>query len=141
MGLPGFGVNFIAVIIAAFVSMIIGSLWYSHLLFGNVWAKLMGFGKKEMETAKKRGMAKLYLVNFVASIVMAYVLGYLIYFTNITLAFDGAVFGLLIWVGFFVPLLVGSSLWENRPVKLFFVNAFYWLVTLATMASLLAVWR
>jgi len=141
MGLPSFGVDFISVIVAAVASMVVGSLWYSPLMFGNIWAKLMGFDKKEINSAKKKGMAKLYIVNFVASILMAYVLGYLIYFSDINLVSDGVMFGLLIWVGFFVPLLIGSSLWENKPVKLFFINVFYWLVTLVAMSSILTVWR
>ena len=49
-------VNYLAVVVAAVVSIIIGSLWYSPLLFGNVWMRLQRFTKKDMDKAKQKGM-------------------------------------------------------------------------------------
>ena len=47
-------VNYLAVLVAAIVSMVIGGLWYSPLLFGNVWMKLSGITQKDVEKAKKK---------------------------------------------------------------------------------------
>jgi hypothetical protein len=51
-------INYLAVLVAALVSMVIGGLWYSPLLFGNIWMKLSGITQKDVEKAKKQGMMK-----------------------------------------------------------------------------------
>ena len=66
--------NYLAILVAAVAGMIVGALWYSPLLFGNVWMKLMGLGRKQLQAAKKKGMGKSYFLSFVALLVMAYVI-------------------------------------------------------------------
>ena len=141
MGLPGIDVNLLAVLVAAIASIIIGSLWYSPLLFGNTWIKLMGFSKRDMEKAKQKGMAGSYFVTLIASIVMGYVMAYLIYFMSVAIVIDGIMLGVLAWLGFIVPLLIGNVLWDGKPMKLFFIHAFYWLVNVIVMSAILTAWK
>ena len=49
-------VNYMTVLAAAVASMAVGLLWYSPLLFGKPWMKLMGLtDKKTCQRQKKRG--------------------------------------------------------------------------------------
>jgi hypothetical protein len=41
-------VNYLAVLLAAAATMIIGFLWYSPILFGNVWMKQIGLKAEDM---------------------------------------------------------------------------------------------
>jgi hypothetical protein len=55
--------------------------------------------------------------------------------------FIAAHFGLLLWIGFPVVLLVGSILWENVPVKVAAIHAGDWLVKLLVIPIILSVWH
>ena len=129
-------VNLIAVLGAAVAAMVIGSLWYGPL-FGRHWMRLMGFSKKDMQNAKQKGIGKLYLINFLAGIVTAYVLAVLVEGATISAAL---MTGFWIWLGFFAAVMVGTILWEGKPLSLYFLNVFYWLVNVEAMAVILSIW-
>ncbi|MBT4384837.1 DUF1761 domain-containing protein [Candidatus Peregrinibacteria bacterium] len=129
-------VNYIAVILSAVAAMIIGSIWYSPLVFGKAWMKLAGVKEPKKDEANKQ-MLKGMGLGLVTMLVMAYVLAR---FMDIMVVVDsnGALeMSLWLWLGFMLPLTLGSFLWEGKDVKLSFLNAAYWLVTLEVMALIL----
>jgi hypothetical protein len=129
-------INLLAVLGAAVAAMVIGSLWYGPL-FGSYWIRLMKFTKKDMDKAKKKGMAKYYLINFLAAIVTSYVLSVLVQGGNVPAAL---ITGFFIWIGFFAAVMVGTVIWEGRPLKLYLINVAYWLVNVEAMSVILALW-
>ena len=58
MVLPTVDVSWVAVIVVAIISFVIGMLWYSPLLFGKQWMKLSDIGDKKMKEMKKKGMER-----------------------------------------------------------------------------------
>ncbi len=130
-------VNYIAVLLASIASMIVGSLWYSPLLFGNLWTKLQGFTKRDIEKVKNKGMKKLYLISFISNLIMAYVLAYFIGSVGISGFFDGAIIGFMAWIGFVATIMINRVLWENKPVELYLLNILYHLVSLIIMGGIL----
>jgi hypothetical protein len=96
--------------------------------------------EKDLEEAKKKGVGKSYLAGFVGALVMSFVLAHFIDFVEVTSFLEGASTGAWIWLGFIVPVLLGSVLWENKPVKLYLINVAYWLVSLSAMGGILALW-
>ena len=42
-------INYVAVGVAAVVTIVIGALWYSPLLFGGLWAKAHGFSEERLK--------------------------------------------------------------------------------------------
>ena len=68
--MPQIDINFLAVLVATIVSMVLGALWYSPILFGKLWAKLSKFTEEDIEKAKKKGMTKNYILNFISLFVM-----------------------------------------------------------------------
>ena len=53
--MPQIHINYIAVIVAAVIAFAIGGLWYSPLLFANLWVKAHGYSEerlKEMQTKR-----------------------------------------------------------------------------------------
>ncbi|MDP3742402.1 MAG: DUF1761 domain-containing protein [Candidatus Micrarchaeota archaeon] len=133
-------VNYIAMLGAAIASMIIGFLWYGPL-FGKIWMDLSGFKKEDMGKMKTSAQTG-YVVQFIASIVMAFVLAILIpetrgiilessrFWNALGIAFIG-------WLGFIATTTLGSVLWEGKPVKLYLLNNAYHLVSLLVMAAIL----
>jgi len=51
------------------------------------------------------------------------------------------VVGVLVWIGFVVPLEVGELVWEKNPFKLFMIRVGNQLVGLSIAGIILAVWR
>jgi len=138
--LPNIDVNLGLVLWAGAAAMILGALWYSPLLFGNAWMEASGVTKQDIEKSKKKGMGKLYLVAFIATLVTSYVLAFLIKLANVTNVYDGVKIGLLLWLGMAVPIILGSVLWEGKAKGYFFINVFHYLVSVVLMSIILTRW-
>ncbi len=132
-------VNYLAVLAAAVASMVVGFLWYGPL-FGKMWMQLMNFDKKKIDEAKKKGMGKTYVLAYLAALVTSYVLALFVDYAKAKTIMDGAVLGFWVWIGFFATTQLGMVLWENKPMKLYLLNTLHYLVTLAVMGAILAVW-
>lgn len=115
-------------------------IWYSPLLFGKQWMRLIGMTKEQLERAKDRGMGKIYLVAFIATLVTSYLLSYFIDIVEAVSFSTGAQTGFWLWLGFIVPVLINSVLWEQKSFKLYVINVLHYLVTLSVMGGILAVW-
>lgn len=131
--------NMMAVIAAAVVNIVLGFLWYGPL-FGKEWMKLMGITEKMKKEGMKRPMGKTYAVMAVSALIMSYVLGNFVDYVGATTFGAGIMLGATLWIGFFATSMVGSVLWENKPVKLYMLNTLYYLVALSLMAGIQAVW-
>lgn len=124
--------------------MAVGFLWYG-VLFKKQWMDLMSITTESM-AGMKMSANKAYLLQFVASLVTACVLAR---FVNLGLLNDGATsaltvginVGFLAWLGFAAPITLGAVLWENKPWKLWFINASSYLVTLVLMGIIFGLWR
>lgn len=136
--MPQVTINYLTVLGAAIASMILGALWYGPL-FGKKWMAFMGWKPEEMQ-ARKKGAGKSYLMMFIGSLVMAYVLSHFVDYTEAESWQQGMQTGFWSWLGFMVPVMAGSVLWEGKPWGLYFLNASYQLVNLLVMGAILAVW-
>lgn len=136
---PVVEINYLAVLAAAVLNMAIGALWYGPV-FGRSWMSLTGLTESDIEKAKEKGMGRLYLAGFAGALVMSYVLAHIIDFAQATTLAGGAVGGIWIWLGFIAPVLLGTVLWEGKPVRLYLLNTAYYLVALTVMGIVLAVW-
>ena len=94
-----------------------------------------------MEKAKKKGMVKSYIIAFIGSLVMSYVLAHFVGYANAASFAEGMQTGFWAWLGFAAPLLLGSALWEGRPWKIYLINICYWLIVLLIAGGILAVWQ
>ena len=141
MVFTGFNLNYWAILVSAFINMVVGSVWYSPLIFGKSWMKLIGLDKKNLEKAKQKGMGKIYFIAFISSLIIAFVMSMLIMMLGINSFIIGAKLGLLIWLGFIATTFLGVVLWENKSVKLYLINVLYYLVVLLLIGGMLAVWQ
>jgi len=136
-------INYFAVLLCGVASMVLGFLWYGPL-FGKEWSKMVGMTAEKMAKAKD-SMGKTYGIMFVSSLIMAYVLDHFIWYAapgsiTVLIGVKTAVWG---WLG----LIATSSLsrWlfspDKKPMKLFFIDTGYYLVTLIAMGMILATLR
>lgn len=131
-------VNYLAIIVAGVVAMIIGAIWYSPGVFGKSWMKLTGMSTKDMDAMKKAGgMWKYYLAGLLSQLVMAYVLYMLFAMTGVAEMGEALKMAFWLWLGFIATVSLGSVLWERRPLKLYILNNAYNLVAILAMAAAL----
>ncbi len=129
-------VNYLAVLVAAIVSMAVGFVWYT-VLFGKPWTKLMGYTKESIEK-DKANMGKTYSISFVLALVTAYVLFHVMemseaYFGN-PMVTTGLMTAFWSWLGFVMPVQATDVLFGGRKSwKLFAINTGYQLAQLLAM--------
>ncbi len=133
-------VNYAAILVAAAASMALGFLWYSPILFGKSWMKLMGFTDKKTAEAKKKGMTKAYIVMTVGALVSAFVLAHFINFAAAYTPLDGALVGFWLGLGTIVPAALGDVLFGGKPLKLYLINVSHIVVGMMITGAILAVW-
>lgn len=140
--MPVVPINYLAVLVAAASSMITGFVWYGPL-FGKKWMAYMGWRPEESEQRKK-GATRGYIVMFIGSLLMAYILAHALIFAGTYLNSSGLSAGLMVgfwnWLGFVAPITIGTVLWEGKPWGLFFLNAGYQLLNMLVMGVILALW-
>lgn len=132
------GINYIAVLIAAVLAMVLGFVWYSKSMFGKQWMKLAGLLE---EDTKKGNMPVLFGTMFAGAIIEGYVLAYFIQYAGAYGLIDGIKVGLWAWLGFVVTTTLSNSMFEQRPLKLWYINAGYALVNLIIMGTVIALIR
>ena len=136
-----YSVNYLAVVVAAIVNMVIGYIWYSPMVFGKAWMGMMGKGGKDAYGAKKKSnMPMVFGVGYVATVVMAYVLAIFIRYTGASTPLTGAMTAFWAWLGFVATVTLGGVLWEGKPVQLYVLNAAHHLVGMLAMGAVLAAW-
>ncbi len=139
-------VNYLAVLASAVFMMVLGGLWYGPL-FGKKWIALMGFDQQKVADMQAQGMGamwKSYALMALGALIMSYVLAHGLIFGNAYLGTSGVSGGLQgafwYWLGFVVPVSMGSVLWEGKSWTLWTINAGYYLVGMLIIGSILSVW-
>ena len=136
-------INYLAVLIAAIVSVIIGMVWYSPVLFGKLWIKWSNFNtkmNKAQQAAHKKAAQKGMIISFFVSIITAYILAVILSLIGSTTGPAGAQIGLLVAVGFVATTSINSVLWENKSAKVYILNNAHHLVSFAIMGAILGAW-
>ncbi len=133
--------NYVAVLVAGIISMIIGGFWYSPAGFGKTWVKLSGMTNKQLSHAKKKGMAWSYVFAFVAALLTNWVFAQVLTLSGATSVSIGMLVGFSLWLGFIATTLLSSLLWEQKPLRLYLINAGHYLLVFLINGALLSVWQ
>src|SRR5438445_12383201 len=93
--MPTANVNLLAVLVAAVLTIALGAVWYSPVLFAKQWMHAHGYTPEKVEEMKRRGVVRAYAVSFLCYLVMAYVVGLLVSYTQATGVVPGGGLGFL----------------------------------------------
>ncbi len=120
-------INYWALAGGTLFAFILGAVWYSPLMFGNLWAKINGadkYTKEELQKLEKE-MTKFYLLQLFLTILTMFVL-----YQNIKYfgAEKGIWFALFMWLGYVMPTQVAGVIWSNTEKK-------YWFKQICILAS------
>ena len=129
---------FLLILIAVSASVLLGFLWYSPRFgLGRVWMRNVQITPEQAELVHSRIIASFFgtLISFVF---MALVIGRLTEVIPSGMYMpEAAAYLIFGWLGFIVPPILSIVIWEGRSIKLFMVNAGYWLTVMIVMAFVL----
>lgn len=126
-------INFMAVLLAAASTMVVGYVWYSMPVFGKAWMKLIGKSEDDL----KKGATQAYALMFVLSLLMAYVLAHFIGYANAYTLSGGAQAGFWAAIGFVVPVLGSDAIFSGKPRNLFLITAGYQVVAITIAGGII----
>ena len=130
-------INFWAVLVAAVVKMVVGAIWYSPPLFARPWRAILNLSEADMKASLGKAMA----VDFIGSLLMAFVLVHAVVYAGAATVASGAAVGFFNWLGFIATVTIAQVTYERRPFRLFLINNGALLISLLIMGAILAVWR
>jgi hypothetical protein len=138
---PDIQINFVSLLASTVAGFFLSYVWYTPL-FGNVWAKEMGFDSTQTQSTS--ALIKSLLLTVLSVFLIAMVLANNIAawtpstwgitganLSKVSQSFQAAFFT---WIGFFVSNLLLGVAWERRSWKLFAIDAGYYLSLLVVIA-------
>lgn len=132
-------INYLAVIVAAVAAFALGALWYSPVLFSKPWQELVGLTDEKIKSAN---MAVTMGGSFVLIVLMSF--GLAVILNNYPEAVDWLA---SLYTGLFVGILFAATsmginmLYQQKPLKLFLIDAGYQVLFLTLMGIILGLWR
>lgn len=135
----GVDVNYLAVLLAAVSSMVVGATWYNPAVMGTQWAKLAKVKIDQKISGGKQAL--MYIGTFLASLLTAYILAHVTFlshefFKNDFLQ-DALMTAFWLWLGLTAARIFTHDTFEGRPLKLTAMTASFELVTLVVMALII----
>jgi hypothetical protein len=135
--------NWVAILVAAISTMVVGFLWYSPLLFAKPWMREMGYDPNDKAKTEemKKSAGKAYGGSFVASLISAFTLALILHGLRAEDLHFGIMASFHIWLGFVATVQFTGALFMKQSMKLFAINTGYQLVCYLVMGVILTVWK
>jgi hypothetical protein len=135
--------NWLAILVAAISTMVVGFLWYSPILFAKPWMREMGYDPndkaKTQEMQKSAGPA--YAGSFLASLLSAFTLALILHGLRAENLHIGLMVSFHVWLGFVATVQFTGALFAKQSMKLFAINTGYQLACYLAMGAILTLWR
>lgn len=155
--------NFLAIAVAAFSTLLVGFIWYHPKVFGTVWMRTAGLSEEDL---KKGNMLKIFGLTLILSFLIGTVLQFLVihqtgamsltqgdlgilpsyqlFMDDYGMAFrtfkHGGFHGFLTGLFFALPIIAINGLFEHKSAKYVFINAGFWVVSLTLMGGIICGW-
>ncbi len=155
--------NFLALLVAAVVPIIIGFLWYNPKVFGTTWMR-----EAEMTEAKMKSgnMPLIFGLSLLFSFLLAFFMQMLVIHDvaamgmvannldsetykafiaehggNFRTARHGFLHGIMASLFFVFPILAINAMFERKSWKYIFINFGYWAITIGIMGAIICAWK
>lgn len=132
-----FYINHLAVFVCALLSLVIGALWYSPLLFFKAWQRQTGLTDEQISKANP---IKTYSLTLVLAWIISYNLAFFLGDSGTNWKW-GLAAGLLAGVGWVFTTFVIVSLFEQRSFKYMLINGGYITTYFGLIGFVLGIWR
>jgi hypothetical protein len=159
------GINFLALLVAAFSTLVVGFIWYNPKVFGTIWMKESSMTEEKM---KGGNMLMIFVVSFIYAFFISFVLQYLTihqtgalgmvggdasiakpsyaaFMTDYGMAFrtfkHGALHGFMAGLFLALPVIGTNALYERRSFKYTLVTGGFWIVCFMIMGGIICAWK
>jgi hypothetical protein len=129
-------INYLAVLVAALASFVLGGAWYSKVLFGKTWMKENGFTEDELSTAK---MGRIFAGAFLLALIGAFYLS--AFLAGSTTLLKGVTYGAIVGIGWVATSIGIVYLFERKSLILYIINAGYLALNLMLMGAIISLWK
>lgn len=138
--MPPVSINYLAVLVAAVVNIVIGFIWYAKPVFGKMWAEDLGKNIDEMGKDKKAQMRAMPIM-IVGSFLMPYVLAHFVDYVAANTLSEGLQLGAWIFVGFILTFGAMNYAFAGKKLRLFLIENGNQLVSILVASAILATWN
>ncbi|PKB15982.1 DUF1761 domain-containing protein [Flavobacterium sp. 5] len=158
--------NWIAILISALATLVVGFVWYHPKVFGTIWMKETGLTQEELA---KGNMLKIFGLTYIFSLFIVIIESALTihqggavsmiggpmkisealpsyhafmndYGTAYRTFKHGALHGFISGLFFAFPIIAINGLFERKSWKYIFIHAGFWILTLTIIGSLICGW-
>jgi hypothetical protein len=129
-------INLLAIFGATVAANLIGGVWYSPFMFGNLWRKDAGLGESRGTMSNPAGT---FVTAFILQLLAASMLGGLLGH-NVGPG-EGARLGALLGFTLVFTAIGVTNLFEARPLRLVVIHAGYHMVALSVMGAIIGQWN
>lgn len=154
-------INFIALLLSALSTLVVGFIWYNPKVFGTIWMKESGMTEEKMKGSNMIiifGLSVLYafFISFILQFLVIHQTGaigmvggdpskalpsYTAFMTDYGTAFrtfkHGALHGFMAGLFLILPVIGIGALYERRSWKYVLVSGGYWVVTCMIMGGII----
>ena len=154
-------INFIALLLAALSTLVVGFIWYHPNVFGTIWMKESGMTEDKMKGSNMIlifGMSIFYtfLISFILQMLVVHQWGamgmiggdptkalpsYSAFMADYGTAFrtfkHGALHGFMTGLFFALPVIGVGALYERRSWKYVLIAGGYWVITCMIMGGII----
>jgi hypothetical protein len=160
-------INFKAIFVASFSSLIVGFIWYNPKVFGTIWMNETGMTE---EKARQSSMLKVFGLTFVLSFMLAFIMptfvihqfgalgmiggpsevekampSYLAFLSDYGNVFrtyqHGALHGSMIGLFVALPVIATNCLFEQKSFKYAAITSGYWIIVMTIMGAIICGWK
>jgi hypothetical protein len=130
-------INELAVITTSLLAIALGSIWYSPLVFGSYWQKVVGLTDADLALSK---------TELVRSLIVAFASNSVVFFVIAHLIRASATFGMsrselaTTLSALIVAALTSMAVWEQRSLAYVLIHAGYATLMIAIGVGVIAYW-
>lgn len=124
-------INFLAVLLVGVANMAIGFVWYGPL-FANAWMKELGITEDDIKGGPGIG----YFYTFIAALVMGAITSLFVHFFGITDLATGALFGLMLGVGYVATSFASNYVFTQKSLKLYLIDTTYQVLAIVAAGAI-----
>lgn len=133
-------INYLAVVLAGLSSMLVGAIWYTPKVFGNLWIRLSGVKPPTNRVDAIRPIVVTVLVSLITAWVLAGAVWIAFDFYGGSFLVNALLTAAILWAGFTAARFITHDQFDTRPATLTVLNSAHELVTVLVMALIIGVW-
>lgn len=130
-------INWLAVLLAAVSSMVVGAIWYAKPVFGKTWMKLSGITDADTQKGAALALILTFIVSFFTAAVLAGSAAIAQHFYEGDFLLNAILTAIILWIGFTASRMLTHDLFDRRPGALTALNLGHELVTVVIMGLII----